>query len=69
MQLNKESVYEVKDGEAIRKAIMEAEVVGRKCQLYASIAQNNETRTLMENTTRDMERAIDKMKKVATRYM
>ncbi|MDA8442812.1 MAG: hypothetical protein M0Z55_10615 [Peptococcaceae bacterium] len=69
MQLNQETINDVKDGESLRKALLEAEVVGKKCRLYASIAQDGGVRSLFENTAHEMDTAIEKMKKITPRYM
>jgi len=69
MNLNRETIYEVKDGESLRKALLEAEVVEKKCQLYAEMAQDNQVKSMFDMAARDMGRAVEKLKKMTPRYM
>lgn len=69
MQLNQETIFKIKDSETIRKALTEAEVIEKKCRLYASMAQDNNVKGLFESTATDMERAVDKLKKMTPRYI
>jgi hypothetical protein len=69
VHLNRESIYEVRDGETLRKALIEAEVVEKKCHLYADMAQDKHVKSLFESTTRDMGRAVERLRKLAPKYM
>lgn len=69
MQLNRETIFEVKDGESVRKALIEAEVVEKKCQLYAGMAQDTHVKNMFESAARDMGRAVEKLRKMTPRYM
>lgn len=69
MQLNRETIFEIKDGETLRKALIEAEVVEKKCHLYAEMAKDGHVKGMFENVAKDMGRAVDKLKKMTPRYM
>lgn len=69
MQFNRETIQEVKDGESLRKALLEAEVVEKKCHLYAEMSHDNHVKTMFEGAARDMGRAVEKLKKMTPRYM
>ncbi len=69
MQLNRESILEVKDGETLRKALMEAEVVEKKCYLFADMAQDSQVKGLFESSAKDVGKAMERMRKLSTKYM
>ncbi len=69
MHLNRETIYEIKDGETLRKALMEAEVAEKKCIMYAEIAHDGHVKGMFHGAARDLGKAVEKLKKMTPRYM